>query len=88
MSEMVTVVWSATLLPSWADCVDNGESAVNDIAEDWFADRDFWEEHVGIVNDSVSLWLIVHEPESIAGEYHVDLDRVIKARARKHDPSP
>lgn len=68
---------------AWADCEANAESAVNDIVEDFFrCDRE-WREEFGDDDDSDRILVCVYSPPSIAGEYRVDLERVIKARATK-----
>jgi hypothetical protein len=96
---MITVRWSAaheddngmehpfveacdTLLPPWADCEANAESAVGDIIEDWFK-MEAWEEMYGAGEDCATVIVKVAAPPSIAGRYTVDIERTLKARARR-----
>lgn len=94
----VEIVWSADsdgifiakrhttlLLGSWADCESNGETAVNDICDDFFTAR-IWEEWIGMDDDSWTINVEIHSPSSIAGIYEVELERVTKSSARKREP--
>lgn len=90
---LIDVIWSAdyegcfiakrntTLLPPWADSVLNGESAVQNICQDFFTSA-VWEEWIGDDPDW-TITLEIHTPPSIAGSYEVELERVTKASAKR-----
>lgn len=67
----------------WADCEGNAESAVKDVVEDFFAYSEYWRDWFGDDDDSAHILVCIHSPPSIAGEYTVDLERVIKASAMR-----
>lgn len=94
----VPILWSATvknalepfaancecLAAPWADSEASGETAVQHVIESWMRAPE-WQEWIGNDASKASILVTIHAPASIAGEYSVALDRVVRARARRND---
>lgn len=74
---MSTIGWQESLLPDWADCEANSESAIKDITEDYFDEYE-WRRWFGEGDNaswrSPDILVEIVEPESIAGRYEVCLE--------------
>lgn len=75
---------TAILFGYWADDENNEyrerHSAAEAVAEDYF-DTFTWEEWFG-EDDSAIVRVVITSPESAAGTYEVEMERVIKATAK------
>lgn len=66
----------------WADCSENGEAAVRDVMEDYFGEIE-WNDQFADDWNSGAVVVEIHSPPSIAGRYAVDLEKIVRAHARK-----
>jgi len=74
-----------TLLPPWAGMEVNAQAAVERAVTDYIGESE-WEEWFG--NDATMEYIEVevHGPPEIAGTYTVNVERVVKATARRANP--
>ena len=72
------------LAQDWADCSANAEALASDIGESLIS-PDNWPDMFGDDENSASIIIVIHSPETVAGWYKVDLERVVKASATRSD---
>lgn len=99
---MITVTWSATdiesdkmgaIVANWKSEVQgnlaaearDAEDYAQAVAECYFAQDNHWAENYGD-DECTTIKVEIHTPESIAGVFEVDLERTVKARARRMIP--
>ena len=71
-----TQEWRETILDDWADCAENGESAVGEILRRWFTNEEWVRWYPGDQTHGIVV-VDVDSPPSIAGKYGCDLARVV-----------
>lgn len=70
-----------TILPPWAEVSANAGHAAAKIVEEYFSsDPEVWLEWFGD-EESAPMMLLITQPVSIAGRYHIEAEKVVKARA-------
>lgn len=76
-----------TDLPPWAEIASNAETAVEKLAEYYFESEAEWDEAFGSDATMAGIIIEVHGPPHLAGRYFVDLERVVKARVTRKEPT-